>query len=79
VRTKRGQVNEVDERSGFHHFTGAGVQRSLHVAGKHGRGDQRNGQRHYYVSGLSEEQYPAKMAAKVRLQNDVHQISAAGA
>lgn len=58
MRAKRGQVNEVDERSGLDHF--AVGRDDGFLAGDHRRGDQRNGQRHYDVCGLREEQYPAR-------------------
>jgi len=60
VRTKRGQVDEIDERPGLDDFA-VSVQRPLDVSGEHGRGHQSNGQRHYDMGGLSEEQYPAKI------------------
>lgn len=59
VRAERGEIDEVYEWPGLDGFA-IGVQRSLHVAGKHRRGNQGDGQRHYDVSGLREEQYPAE-------------------
>lgn len=58
VRTERGQIDEVDERSGFRDFAG-NVRRSFDVAGHHRCGHQSDGQRHYDVSGLREEHHPA--------------------
>jgi len=59
VRAESGQIDEVDESPGLGAFT-VGVRRFLHVAGQHGRGHQNDGQRHYHVRRLREEQYPER-------------------
>lgn len=60
MRAKRGQIDEVDERSGLDVFARGVHRRSFHVAGQHRRGDQSDGQSHDDVSWLGEEHYSAK-------------------